>query len=281
MRIRRELSEQLNRLGASRPPFASAFDYHPYHGVGEVSRAQDGSASPALEYSDNHAKAANPPGPLSRRGRLSDGEVHAQGAQLHHAVLAVLRPAILVGDLPEGIRLIEEEIAAHLGVSRGPVREALGVLRDEGLVSIAPRRGAVVTGLHPNDIDDLYDLRLVLECHAIRRAAVDVGPADLTYLRQLDATMVAATGPFAPTDIAFHRHVLVLAKQERLLAAWERIAGIIAGLLAVTDTSRPDLVRHANLIAALEEHDGETAAAMLHLHIRNAQKIMRGVLAAR
>jgi DNA-binding GntR family transcriptional regulator len=257
MRVRRELSDRLRRLGPLRPPPASAFDYFPYHGDGEV------------------------PSAVSVGSNDGEGDAHTYGAELHQAVLAVLRPAILVGDLPDGIRLIEEEVAAHLGVSRGPVREALGILRDEGLVSIAPRRGAVVTGLRPNDIDDLYDLRIVLECHAIRRAANSVGPADVAYLRSLDAKMVAASVPFAPTDVAFHRHVLVLARQERLLAAWERIAGIVGGLLAVTDTSRPDLVRHASLIAALEEHDGETAAAMMHLHIRNAHRIMRGVLSAR
>ena len=138
-----------------------------------------------------------------------------------------------------------------------------------------------MTGLRPEDIDDLYDLRIVLECHAIRRGATAVGATDVAYSSHLDATMAAATGPFAPTDVAFHCHVLVLARQERLLAAWERIAGIVGGLLAVTDTSRPDLVHHANLIAALEEHDGETAVAMMHLHIRNAHRIMRSVLASR
>jgi DNA-binding GntR family transcriptional regulator len=257
MRVRRELSDLLRRLGPLRPTSSTAFDYHPYHGDGDAP-ADDGDVA--------HDR---------------DGEAIAHGVELHHAVLAVLRPAILVGDLPDGIRLIEEEVAAHLGVSRGPVREALGILRDEGLVTIAPRRGAIVTGLRPDDIDNLYDLRIVLECHAIRRAATTIGPSDVAYLRNLDAAMVSATRPFAPTDVAFHRHILVIARQERLLAAWERIAGIVGGLLAVTDTSRPDLVRHANLIAALEEHDGETATAMMHLHIRNAHRIMRGVLASR
>lgn len=270
MRVRRELSDRLRRLGPLRPPPAPALEHLPYHGDGPAPAFPD---SPAEAQATGQGAGAFP--------HDSNGDHHANGVELHHAVLALLRPAILIGDLPNGIRLIEEEVAAHLGVSRGPVREALGILRDEGLVTIAPRRGAVVTGLRPDDVDDLYDLRIVLECHAIRRAAKEAGPRDLAYLRGLDAMMVAASRPFAPTDIAFHRHVLVLARQDRLLAAWERIAGIIGGLLAVTDTSRPDLVRHANLIAALEERDGDAAAAMMHLHIRNAHRIMRGVLASR
>jgi DNA-binding GntR family transcriptional regulator len=257
MRVRRELSDLLRHLGSVRPASSTAFEYHPCHG--------DSDAPPNIDGFVNEG----------------DGVSGAHGTELHLAVLAVLRPAILVGDLPDGIRLIEEEVASHLGVSRGPVREALGILRDEGLVMIAPRRGAIVTGLRPDDIDDLYDLRIVLECHAIRRAAAAISSADVAYLRRLDGAMVSARRPFAPTDIAFHRHILVVARQERLLAAWERIAGIVGGLLAVTDTQRPDLVRHANLIAALEDHDGETASALMHIHIRNAHRIMRGVLAAR
>lgn len=265
MRVRRELSDRLRRLAALRPPAAAGFDDHAWPGVPGVAL----EAMPPVDILDARSLVEGDPG--------SNGH----GPELHLAVLALLRPAILVGDLPAGIRLIEEEVAAHLGVSRGPVREALGILRDEGLVTIAPRRGAIVTGLTAQDIDDLYDLRIVLECHAIRRAVATVGPDDIAYLRDLDSQMVSGAGSFATTDVAFHRHVLVLARQERLRAAWDRIAGIVGGLLSVTDTSRPDLVRHANLIAALEEGDAETAAATLHLHIRNAHKIMRGVLASR
>lgn len=188
-----------------------------------------------------------------------------------------------MGDLPPGIRLIEEEVASHLGVSRGPVREALGILRDEGLVTIAARRGAVVVGLTPADIDDLYDLRIVLECHAIRRATANVCDADIEYLRGLDAGMVALapTETVASPDVAFHRHLILLARQERLRSAWERIAGIIGGLLSVTDGQRPDLVLHSHLIDALVSGDGDTAAAILHVHIRNAHRIMREVLSSR
>lgn len=286
MRVRRELSDRLRRLpslqAGARPangglPPTPALDYHEYvRTSGPVTSPGGGAVGdddPAIAPADDRDEGAN--------GHATGGDGQAPGHELHHAVLAILRPAILVGDLPTGIRLIEEEVAAHLGTSRGPVREALGVLRDEGLVSMAPRRGAVVTGLTPSDIDDLYDLRIVLECHAVRRAVAAVGPDDLAYLRGLDRAMVEGLASHAATDVAFHRHLLALARQERLQAAWERIAGIVGGLLAVTDGSRPDLVRHANLVAALEERDAESAAAMMHLHIRNAHRIMRGVLAAR
>ena len=272
MRIRRELSDRLSRLSPG--PQLPARDVIPI--VLEAETA--GDQPPVLVHTGD-------PQVVPTVGHESNavGDVAHDGAELHHAVLAVLRPAILVGDLPPGIRLIEEEVAAHLGVSRGPVREALGILRDEGLVTTAARRGAVVVGLTPQDIDDLYDLRIVLECHAIRRATANVRDADIEYLRGLDAGMVALARieTVASPDVAFHRHLILLARQERLRSAWERIAGIVGGLLSVTDGQRPDLVLHSHLIDALASGDGDTASAILNVHIRNAHRIMRGVLSSR
>ena len=272
MRIRRELSDRLRRL--SPVPQLPVRERIPTGGAPKTV----GDKPPLLAHTGDQGGV-----PAVRHENNSVGDVVHDGAELHHAVLAVLRPAILVGDLPLGIRLIEEEVASHLGVSRGPVREALGILRDEGLVTIAARRGAVVVGLTPADIDDLYDLRIVLECHAIRRATANVRDADIEYLRGLDAGMVALapTETVASPDVAFHRHLMLLARQERLRSAWERIAGIIGGLLSVTDGQRPDLVLHSHLIDALVSGDGDTAAAILHVHIRNAHRIMREVLSSR
>lgn len=272
MRIRRELSDRLRRL--SPVPQLPVRECIPTGGAPKTV----GDKPPLLAHTGDQGGV-----PAVRHENNSVGDVVHDGAELHHAVLAVLRPAILVGDLPLGIRLIEEEVASHLGVSRGPVREALGILRDEGLVTIAARRGAVVVGLTPADIDDLYDLRIVLECHAIRRATANVRDADFEYLRGLDAGMVALapTETVARPDVAFHRHLMLLARQERLRSAWERIAGIIGGLLSVTDGQRPDLVLHSHLIDALVSGDGDTAAAILHVHIRNAHRIMREVLSSR
>ena len=272
MRIRRELSDRLRRLSPGPqlpvPELLST----------SVAPETVGDNPPVLAH-DCEQRVVS----AKRNGNNTVGEVVHDGGELHHSVLAVLRPSILMGDLPHGMRLIEEEVAAHLGVRRGPVREALGILRDEGLVTIASRRAAVVIGLTPEDIDNLYDLRIVLECHAIRRAVAHVTEADIGYLRALDAGMVvrAPTEPVASPDVAFHRRLMLLARQERLRSAWERIAGIIGGMLSVTDGRRPDQVLHSHLIDALISGDRDTCVAVLHIHIRNAHGIMREVLSAR
>ena len=217
MRIRRELSDRLRRLSPGPqlpvPELLST----------SVAPETVGDNPPVLAH-DCEQRVVS----AKRNGNNTVGEVVHDGGELHHSVLAVLRPSILMGDLPHGMRLIEEEVAAHLGVRRGPVREALGILRDEGLVTIASRRAAVVIGLTPEDIDNLYDLRIVLECHAIRRAVAHVTEADIGYLRALDAGMVvrAPTEPVASPDVAFHRRLMLLARQERLRVT---VHGVMAG----------------------------------------------------
>ena len=78
---------------------------------------------------------------------------------------------ILTGEYGPEERLIEEQLAERLGVSRTPVRQALTMLEAEGLVEIAPNRGATVCSFSTEDVWDIYDLRAVLEGHAARRAA--------------------------------------------------------------------------------------------------------------
>lgn len=205
--------------------------------------------------------------------------VAAEGQELWESVVAALRPAILIGDLPNGMRLIEEEIAARLGVSRGPVREALLVLEQEGLVTMEPRRGATVVGVTERDIRELYDLRRVLETHAARLAAQNARPEDIEHLRTLSERIAERVrsgrlDALAPSEIAFHRHLFVMANQFRLRAAWERVAGILGTLLTITGSTRPQSVRHDHIVKALAARDPEAATAAIQFHLERAEEIM-------
>src|SRR5437867_6791605 len=103
---------------------------------------------------------------LEGRGRL------VQNASV--AATELIRQAILDGRLEPGSRLKEEELARELGISRTPVREALLMLQAEGLVDAVPNRGAMVRVHTPEDLDDLYQLRALLEGYAARRAALRI-----------------------------------------------------------------------------------------------------------
>src|SRR4029077_5867102 len=98
------------------------------------------------------------------------------------AATELIREAIIDGRLPPGQRLKEEELARELGISRTPVREALLVLQTEGLVDAAPNRGAVVRSHDGDDLEDLYQLRALLEGYATRRAAANITEAAVADL---------------------------------------------------------------------------------------------------
>ena len=89
---------------------------------------------------------------------------------LRQDILLGLRSGILSGEIPPGTRLLEIPLATELGVSRGPVREALRQLEQEGLVEFFPHRGAVVVGVGESEIETIYVIRALLEERAFAKA---------------------------------------------------------------------------------------------------------------
>ena len=107
-----------------------------------------------------------------------------------------LRALILTGEYGPEERLIEEQLAERLGVSRTPIRQALTTLEAEGLVEIAPNKGAAVCSFSTADVWDIYDLRAVLEGHAARRAAGRIAEDELARLRGLADEMEGLAGRY-------------------------------------------------------------------------------------
>ena len=103
---------------------------------------------------------------------------------------ARLREDILSGELAPGSVLSETALASSFGVSRGPIREALGRLASDGLVAITPRRGAIVSELTPDEFVGAYQVREALETLAIRLAVPRLPGPDLERLRELHREMV-------------------------------------------------------------------------------------------
>src|SRR2546426_7268669 len=100
-----------------------------------------------------------------------------------------LREEILSEHLEPGAELLEVPLSEELGVSRGPIREAIGRLAAEGLVTVRPRRGAVVRSLSKDEFLELYQVREALEMMAVRLAVPRLGADDLAKLEELTGAM--------------------------------------------------------------------------------------------
>ena len=98
-------------------------------------------------------------------------------------IAGALRNAILQGRFQAGQPLRQDQIAAELGVSKVPVREALVQLKGEGLVTFLPNRGAVVTELSATEVDEIYSMRIALETKALERAIPYLSSADFIRAR--------------------------------------------------------------------------------------------------
>lgn len=207
---------------------------------------------------------------------------------LWETIVEPMRRAIILGDLPPGLHLEEPALARKFGVSRIPVREAIVRLEHEGLIRVEPRRGAFVVGMTETDVGDLYEFRLLIETSAIHRAAAridDVGVARLGGLvdQMAEAVERGQTQHMVAPDVEFHRTIVAQSASRQLEAAWERIAGLVATILGITDTSYREPERaidgHRELVAGLAARDADAAEASLRRHLANGEQVMREAMA--
>ncbi|TLW91449.1 GntR family transcriptional regulator [Saccharomonospora piscinae] len=187
---------------------------------------------------------------------------------------------IIVGKLRPGTHLVESQLSKTFDVSRGPVRDALRQLEVEGLVE-SRRRGVFVIGLTADDIDELYDLRALLESHAVR-LCLRGGARDFTEARQQLARMEAAAAEhdpaeFAEGDLDFHSSFHRLCGNRRLDNVWQQYRPTFADMLSVTNAEDRDLGPtyrdHVELLDAIVATDSR-ALELLAEHIEGSRRRM-------
>ncbi len=198
---------------------------------------------------------------LSRRG-------------LTEAVEQAIRRAILEGRLAAGERLVESRISEVLGVSRAPVREALARLAQRGLVVSLANRGTFVVRLGPEDVEELFALRILLEGHAAGRLASEGRLAELAYLEQLaesaqEAARVDNVEAAAERDLEFSAQLVGLSGSRRLLRIWQELCDQLR--VSLPGLSRVDACAPAEglrrVLDALREQDAEAAKAAVADHL--------------
>lgn len=196
-------------------------------------------------------------------------------------VLASMREAIISGALPPGTKLRQEKLAERFGTSRIPVREALRALEYEGLVRSSPYRGFTVTELDADDIEEVYDLRIVLEGHAVRLAVPLMTDEDLRMLDDLYAQMAGA--PPGDEQLAarerFYLRLYSMTGRPRLVGLISRLRQEVARSLR-WPTLQHAPSHHEAFFEAIKAGDAERAASQLANHYRRVAILIRRYLRA-
>jgi DNA-binding GntR family transcriptional regulator len=184
---------------------------------------------------------------------------------LAEATADLLRERILAGAFAPGSRLVEAEIARQLRTSRAPVREAVAMLRAEGLAREEPGRGSFVAALTVRDIEEIYEVRAGLESAAARLLIERHDVAAMVELeRSVEAMRQAAAttdrAGFVDADLALHGRLCQLSRNKRLLGAWENQAVLLRTLIRLeterlVETFEPTLSEHVDLVAQIRSED--------------------------
>jgi DNA-binding GntR family transcriptional regulator len=190
------------------------------------------------------------------------------------ALVENLRDEIIKGQFRPGQKLRQEELAAHFGVSTMPIREALRELEAEGLVTIKPRRGAVVTRLSAEDLQDIYDIRSTLEEMATRLAVPCLNEASLAALAQCVQQMDSHVGdPISYTKLNHQFHLTIYAASGRrhlcelielLRRRTQHYVHTHIGDMGRMPESRHD---HRAILDACQRGDADRAATIMREHL--------------
>jgi DNA-binding GntR family transcriptional regulator len=202
---------------------------------------------------------------------------------------AFIRERTLKGIYSSGLRITEQEIADATGVSRTPVREALHRLQAEGFVTLIPNQGAAVTEWNAQNIDDVFELRALLEPYGTARAAERISAKGITELaelarRQYDESVRRAPGyirRIGDLNSRFHRALQEYSGNARLVAMMPALIDAPLVLKTFAKYQHDELVRsashHLEIVSALEAHDGQWAASVMRSHILAAHMALRQI----
>jgi DNA-binding GntR family transcriptional regulator len=207
------------------------------------------------------------------------GVVPIQRQTIANMTITALRERILRGDYPEGEPLRQDAIADELGVSRIPVREALRQLEAEGLVTFSPHRGAVVSSLSLEEIDELFELRADIECDLLRRAIPKMTDEQIDRATDVldefqDALGAGEATRWGPLNWHFHAALYAPANRNFTMGVLQKLHQHsdryfrMQVLLAHGGVRAND--EHRAIIAAVARQDVKGATQLMQSHILGA-----------
>ncbi len=201
--------------------------------------------------------------------------------QVREAVYRHLKGLILSGRLLPGAKLSEPALAQDLGVSRTPIREALVRLSEEGLVELLPGRGARVRRLSPEEVEEVYQVRALLEGEAAKEAALRASRGELGELEALLQAIDEAPPEDYPEqmrrDLEFHRALVRLSGNRTLLRLYEDLLSALALARSTLPTlSQEERTRreHWAILEALRARDPEGARKAVEAHVHRFKALV-------
>lgn len=204
-------------------------------------------------------------------------------SSLTDEIAAELRNSILSGKLKPNTRLFEKELAEQLGVSRGPLREALRLLEGEGMISSITGRGSFVNSFSARKVAELYNIRLILEQQAIRLAARRATDEQLAELEQILNAMLQAgrkgqMDKVVELDLQYHEKIWELADHQLLNQILNSLSAQIRSYMAVHTSLYEDLAvgieNHKVLFNALKEKNEDASARLMRQHLEEASEVV-------
>ena len=199
----------------------------------------------------------------------------------------VIKRMILKGYFKPGERLIENQLSKNFGVSRTPIRESIRKLAAEGLVEITPKGGTKISKLSENDIDEIYEIRDVLESLAAEKAASIMTDKDIESLEKLvkDAEKALLNNEIkkmAQIDTKIHNIICKFSKNNRLFQLIDVLCANITRhrelILETPGAGKEAIVGHREIINALRKRDKKAIRKSIHEHIMRGRDILSEIV---
>lgn len=198
-----------------------------------------------------------------------------QNNSLATLVQAEIEKLILSGAIPAGGKLTEANLAVQLGVSRGPVREAFRMLEEAGLVRTEKNRGVFVRSIPLQEVQDIFELRAVLEQHVGTKVAQLATAADVrglrTLLREMEqAAKLGDASAYHRSNLAFHDRLFELAGNTKLTATYKRLVNeltLFRRQNLTPESMKSYSAEHKDIVKCIAAGDGDGAAQAMRRHV--------------
>jgi len=223
-------------------------------------------------------------GPFQRKDRDIGSEDQDDGLLMSERIATEIRNAVLSGEMRPGMRIRQELLASYFGASRIPVREALKQLENEGLVVMAPNRGAWIADVNSEESIEIYKIREALEPLAIGESIPYLTDADIDVLDRLvhELDRTTTLEGYIKLDREFHLRTYSRAPMPQLLAMVERFWNSTQHFRRqfVNEAYAKDGLpfsdpQHLLLMDAIRARDVEAAQVLVRLHIRRTRVLIQ------